>query len=420
MGDVAAKSCFFQLPVNTRINSHLMDVGQRVELPLSGWAVAVFHHIDTTPADWDNLAPADNIFLQRAYLSVIQQCPPPNMQFAYLIFYFHNQPKGIAYLQHLHLNIGQSLQGTLLNQPSLINRIKSAITKLGNFNLLVCGNLLLTGAHGFHFPNGNPSETTTLLEHALSATAQSFRQQGCSTDLTMIKDISPCCHEISDNLGTRGFAAFSFQPNMVLPIQPSWKSLSDYLLAMSSKYRVRARRAFKKKEGLALHELNSKVIALESSQMMALYQAVAAKADFNAFTLHHDYFEQLKLRFPRDFRVFAYYDHQEMVGFYTTMRNGTTLEAHFLGFNEAINTHTQLYLNMLYDMVNLAITDHAQTLIFARTAMEIKSSVGAIPEQLDCRLKHRRPIQQSLTPFFVKLFEPQINWIQRHPFRGID
>lgn len=424
MGDVDARSCSFQLPVNTRCSSPnkklVPNTGQRLSLSLPGWSAAVFHNINDIPLDWDEAAPTNDIFLQRPYLSAIQQCPPRHMQFAYLVFYLNHEPKGIAYLQLIRLNIGQSLQGNLHHHPSWLNRFKTAITSLGNFNLLVCGNLLLTGAHGFHFSAGNPAESTILLEHALAMAARSFRQHGHATHLTMVKDISPCCHEISANLGKCGFSAFPFQPNMVLPIQPSWKTSSDYLQAMSSKYRVRARRAMKKKEGLVCHELNSTIITLEAPRMMALYHEVAAKADFNAFTLHEQYFLTLKLRFPESFRVFAYYDHDVMVGFYTTIQNGSTLEAHFLGFSEAVNAHTQLYLNMLYDMVNIAIDSKADTLVFARTAMEIKSSVGAIPEHLDCRLKHQGAIQNLLTPLAVKLFEPKADWIQRHPFRGID
>jgi len=40
-----------------------------------------------------------------------------------------------------------------------------------------------------------------------------------------------------------------------------------------------------------------------------------------------------------------------------------------------------LYLNMLYDMVCHSINKGFKQIIFARTALEIKSSVGAIPEK---------------------------------------
>lgn len=69
---------------------------------------------------------------------------------------------------------------------------------------------------------------------------------------------------------------FSFQPNMVLPIQPSWRRFEDYLEAMSSKYRVRARRAVKKMDGLTRRELSETMVELEEKAMYALYREVAS------------------------------------------------------------------------------------------------------------------------------------------------
>ena len=151
--------------------------------------------------------------------------------------------------------------------------------------------------------------------------------------------------------------------------------------------------------------------------MHELYREVAAHADFNAFDLHPGYFTSMKQAFPQDFRVFGYYQQDELVGFCTTIRNGQSMEAHFLGFRNHLNASHQLYLNMLYDMAQTAIESGAYELVFARTAMEIKSSVGAEPQQLDCRLRHYHGPSNRLMPFFIRLLEPSVQWVQRHPFR---
>ena len=44
----------------------------------------------------------------------------------------------------------------------------------------------------------------------------------------------------------QGFHEFRFLPNMVMGMNPSWTSFEDYLADLQSKYRVRAKRAFKK------------------------------------------------------------------------------------------------------------------------------------------------------------------------------
>ena len=390
-----------------------------IPLQLNDWTARIFHAMQETPQDWDAMAPGSDIFLQRTFLSAIEHCPPEGMGFAYIVFYCQSRPAGIAYGQLLDLRIRKSLDAVLSANPGPWSSIKSTLAGLGRFQMLVCGNMLLTGAHGFYFAADNltDQDAAMLLEGAFRAAGDSFSRRGYKADLIMIKDIDPCCAGVAECLAERRFSNFSFQPNMKLRIPAAWKRFDDYLEAMSSKYRIRARRAFKKREGIVRRELNLQMTAMESPAMYKLYKVVASHADFNPFELHPGYFVGLKNELPRQFRVFAFYMKDEMVGFYTTMRNGGILEAHFLGFCQAANTRHQLYLNMLYDMVGTAIEEGVSELIFARTAMEIKSSVGAEPEQLQCRLRHNHPLANRLMPFFIRLLEPEAEWVQRRPFR---
>lgn len=394
-------------------------VSGRYDLALSGWSVDVFHSIEQAPADWDAGAPPNDIFLQRPFLSAIEYSAPEGMAFAYVVFYLHNRPAGIAYGQLLDLRIKKSLEAPLSANRGRLRALKSFIAGLGRFQMLVCGNMLLTGEHGFYFQHEKleEPEIARLLDQAFEAVAGSFRRRGRKVDLVMMKDINPCCKGVSATMARLGFCDFSFQPNMKLRLSPAWKTFNDYLEAMSSKYRIRARRAFKKRNGIVRRELSPQMTAIEAPAMYALYRDVAAHSDFNAFDLHPGYFTELKNTFPQLFRVFGYYMDDELVGFSTTMRNGDTLEAHFLGFKDAVNSQYQLYLNMLYDMVGTAIEEGVAELVFARTAMEIKSSVGAEPQHLDCRLRHYGPFSNRLMPFLIRLLEPTVEWTPRHPFR---
>ncbi|MBL7791259.1 MAG: GNAT family N-acetyltransferase, partial [Saprospiraceae bacterium] len=81
------------------------------------------------------------------------------------------------------------------------------------------------------------------------------------------------------------------------------------------------------------------------------------------------------------------------------------------------NTHHQLYLNMLYDIVKQGIETGAKRVVFSRTAMEIKSSVGATPHYLHSFLRHRCWWGNLILPFMVRFLEPPVKWTGRHPFR---
>ncbi|MCC7244719.1 MAG: hypothetical protein IT269_03490, partial [Saprospiraceae bacterium] len=58
-----------------------------------------FRAVDEAGMEWDAAAPDDNLFLQRSYLRVLEECPPEGMRFGYLVFYLENRPVGVAVCQ---------------------------------------------------------------------------------------------------------------------------------------------------------------------------------------------------------------------------------------------------------------------------------------------------------------------------------
>lgn len=55
---------------------------------------------------------------------------------------------------------------------------------------------------------------------------------------------------------------------------------------------------------------------------------------------------------------------------------------------------------------------------FARTALEIKSSVGAVPENLYCYLRHQNPLVNKFTGTLLDYLKPVEEWLPRHPFKS--
>ena len=72
---------------------------------------------------------------------------------------------------------------------------------------------------------------------------------------------------------------------------------------------------------------------------------------------------------------------------------------------------------MLYDMIAYSINKGFKEIVFARTALEIKSSVGAKPEKMYGFIKHQNPIIDSKIEKLFGYLEPQIDWKERNPFK---
>jgi hypothetical protein len=73
---------------------------------------------------------------------------------------------------------------------------------------------------------------------------------------------------------------------------------------------------------------------------------------------------------------------------------------------------------MLYDMLGCSIHNGFKRINFGRTAMEIKSSIGAKPEQLFGWMQHKNTMVNRNLGFIFNLLEPKAKWIERNPFKS--
>ncbi len=358
-------------------------------------------------------------FLSPAYLQLLEKYPPQGIKTGLLFFFHHGWPKAGMVVQQFRFSAARQLKlATPDQQQNVWRRSWSGLGKqlasCISCGVLVGGQLLATGPHGFNAPAPlSPTQTAMALE----ALAAHLGQKGIRIEALLAKEPSGT----DSDWKAAGFLPLPMQPNMTLHVQPEWKNFDGYIQAMSSKYRVRVRRARKKLDGIERRELNHSEIVALSPQLLAYYEEVISDADFNAVHVHQGYFAGLKAAFPNTFRLWGYFREGKLIGFCTALLQNQEMDAHFIGFSRAMNAHYQLYLNMLYDLVDAGIQSGVERIVFARTALEIKSSVGAEPEWAPVWMRLRRPAlhlaaTQLTTPLTAWL-APEANWVQRHPFR---
>jgi len=396
------------------ITSELISLGEDTEVQL-------YRKIETVPDTWDQLAPANNIFLQRTFLQVLEHFPPLEMQFAYLIFFQNKIPTGVAIAQIQLFQANQNIQETK-DEDGLLGRfgnfVKEKVAENISFYTLVCGNLLLTGTHGFYFGGSKNRDQVELLYKGLNAVLPKLKIQGIDVSAILIKEIgSEAKPDIRPDL-VKYYKEFTMQPNMIFELDPNWRTFQDYVDSLSSKYRVRMKRAFKKAGVISKENLNAEMISKNKERIHQLYLGVANNSDFNSAVLHEDYFLELKKAFPKRFQMIGYFLENQLIGYYTTIKNHSELEAHFLGFDYEQNVIHQTYLNILFDITKDGIMSGVEKIIFARTALEIKSSVGAIPEEMYFYARHRSNFSNRVLQTMVEYLQPKSpKWIQRHPFK---
>jgi len=373
--------------------------------------------IDSLPATWDTVA-HDNAFLQTPYLRVLEESAPTNMRCFFIGIYEKEHLIGVALAQYLDIS---KLYSFGERQHCMKTKVRNFAFRRLARHVLFVGNTMITGQNGYTFIKPlAPEDLSRLLRSMADALMGHFKQEGIRIHLVSFKDFYT---EDSQALGNRAFRSlfhFSVQPNMIFRLLPSWQNMHDYVADLQKKYRDQYKRAQKKGEGIVCSEMDLSMIQTYEEEMYALYHHVALNAPFNTFFLAKNHFYVFKKQCGDRFKVFGYFLEDKLIGFHTLLLNGQTLETYFLGYDAAHQKERMLYLNMLYRMTAFGIENQFQRIIFGRTALEIKSSIGAEPVPMFGFMQHNQPWVQKLLPRLFKNLEPPIRWEQRHPFKKLN
>jgi len=291
------------------------------------------------------------------------------------------------------------------------NQIRNLLFRKFSSKVLVVGNNMLSGQNAFAI-SAKAKEQQVL--NTLKEIVQNWEN---TYHISLIKDFT--IPEI-DQQATHHFQqdyAFSAQPAMVLSIPSHWKGEADYVNDLHKKYRDQYKRCRKKGAELVSKELSEQEILEQQELIHKLYLHVAEHAPVNTFFLPSTHFYEFKKQLKEDFILRGYYVNEVLVGFTSVIRHGSELETYFLGYEETIQREKMLYLNMLYDILACGIANSFERINFGRTALEIKSSIGAEPVELMGYMRHSNPLIQLNLSWIFPLLEPKVVWNQRSPFK---
>ena len=374
----------------------------------------IYSSVNQLPEKWDELA-SSTIFLSKAYLEILEKAAPINMHCHFIGIYKDRTLVGIAVSQFLDLNLLESFGE---RDQCVKTSVRNFLFKNFCSHILLIGNNTLTGQNAFAFSeSANQAAILKALQQAVKALKKVYSERGKKVHLCSLKDF------YEDELNRfeipefSSYLQFSTQPNMVFDIRENWNNEVDYVAALSKKYRDQYKRARKKTTGIIKKQLSLEEIITQENTIYDLYYHVAKCAPFNTFFLPKNHFAVFKEQLKENFLFYGYFENEKLIGFNTLIKNGADLDTYFLGYDDSIQKEKMLYLNMLYDMIGYAIKEKFKTIIFARTALEIKSSVGAKPIKMFGLMSHNNKLINNQLDFFFRYLEPQTVWKERHPFQ---
>ena len=363
---------------------------------------------------WSELECTDNLYFNPKYLETLAN--NINIQFAYIVL-FDNDKKAIAFatiqIVDFYLDSVQNDMQSVVEWVKCMGRRLRIISPEKPFKILTCGNTFVSGEHGVFIKNDQDKKT--ILREIANAVV-TYSNSNTNVDVFMLKDFEKESLFITDELYEEGYNSFKVDPNMVLSLNENWESLDDYLASLKTKFRVKARRALKLSSSLQVEDVTEDRLRDLLPEMDVLYKTVSTKASFNLGDFNLKTFRALKEKIGDDYIIKAYWLEDQLVGFLSGMINKNTLDAHFVGIDYKHNRDYAVYQRMLYDYINMAIQNKLDIVNLGRTASEIKSSIGAIPQDLTIYLRHKKTIPNKILSLFLNKIQPT-EFKQKHPFK---
>ncbi|QXP68748.1 GNAT family N-acetyltransferase [Polaribacter sp. AHE13PA] len=378
-----------------------------------------FSSIDEIPSQiWEALDCTKNSYFHPYFLKYIEK-NHPEITFSYIVLVDQkNIPTAFASLTIINFELN-----SIKNDFEILKTIGKKLHVFPGkkpLQLLICGSPFVSGEHGiFIKQNQDKKAIIKELAESINHFVNSDKKLKKQIDAFLIKDFTKESLPITNTLKKFSYHPFSVEPNMKLQLHENWQNFDDYLAAMKTKFRVKAKKAFKQSVAIKIKDVTLENIDKMLPEMTILYEKVASNAGFNLGVFNLETYRNFKKLFGENYILKSYCLDDKLVGFVSGIINQESLDAHFVGIDYQLNREHAIYQRMLYDYIEIAIDKKLKTINFGRTASEIKSSVGAVPQDLTMYLRHQKTIKNKILKLFLQRVQPT-PFQQKFPFKTLE
>ncbi|MBL7923691.1 MAG: GNAT family N-acetyltransferase [Bacteroidia bacterium] len=362
-------------------------------------------------------------FLRRDYLLALEEAAPPGLSFRYLSHKKGRKSDLLFYFQVINLSsreVGQIVHfepySKMMSGISmLIQNLLFGVKKDKPHYLVVCGNMCLSGEYGVVAPAEVKDKTAELLMEAVQCVNRELDKKG-KVVANIVKDYPSELDPYGNILKSRKFNALVMDPIMKMEIRSHWNRFDDYLADLSAKYRQRFLQARKKIADFEIRSLSETDLIRLKPRLDVLYKAVQDKSPVRLIKTDAAYLISLSRHLGEKITFKGIFKEGELLAFLCGIHAGDHYEAHHIGIDYHYNKSHSLYLNLLYLYIEMAIANRVSLLSFGRTALEMKTTVGAVPHAYNAYIKLSNSLLNSISSHLLPA-EASSNWIPRNPFR---
>jgi len=372
-----------------------------------------------SPKIWQGLQCAKNIYFNPDFLKSVEK-NHSEIIFSYIVLIDKNSsPIAFASIQivSFHIDDIKNDLELLIRKLKNIGRKLHILPSKKPLKILISGNTFVSGEHGI-FIKKNQDKKIIIKELAKAILHFVNANKKLKIDAFLLKDFRNKSLFIYNELRDYNYHPFSVEQNMMLKLDENWHVFDDYLASMKTKFRVKARKAFLRSTDIKIENVTLENIDIQLPKMTALYKKVVDNADFNLGNFNLNSFKDLKENLGSNYILKTYWLQDNIVGFISGVINQKSLDAHFVGIDYLLNKEYAIYQRMLYDYIEIGIEKKLNSINFGRTASEIKSSVGAVPQDLTMYIRHKKSITNKILKLFLQRIQPT-PFQQKFPFKNL-
>lgn len=363
-------------------------------------------------AVFEELGCAASFYFEKFFLDAFAKANP-TIDHQYLLIHDKERVVALAIIQNLSVRVENTAE-----KLSLQNKMARSLQQYLNskkVNVSICGNLFLSGNYGVFIKGG--VDKYRIYGH-IAKTLRTSKK----ASVFFLKDFKKLELPETQAVCSYQFQALEMEPNMRLQLR--WQDFDSYKAALRSKYRVKINKADTQSAGLTVKSLNAQDVREQIKTLQKLYCNITYKALFATIDMTIETYALLLERFgetrnencSNGIHINTYSYGDKIVGFATAFKVRTTLDAHFIGIDYTYNKEFSIYPRILNDYVRLGFDLGCAEVNFGRTSSEIKSTLGAIPQELRCYVRHKRTVANLVFKPLVRQIK-MTKYKQHRPFK---
>ncbi len=206
--------------------------------------------------------------------------------------------------------------------------------------------------------------------------------------------------------------------SMRLQIHPSWQTFEDYMDSLKHKYKQRAKKIRKRGQKLEIRNLDLDDIDREAPNIHGSYHQIIEKQMVKMGRINVDFLKNLK-KIRSDFEIYGIYDQENtFLGFFSYFTSAGMLDMFYIGIISEENVKYNIYFNILYWALAIAIEEGCNCINYGRTALDPKASLGCEPYYSQNFYSLKSPIFSNITQRAQQRFMEKQGevWEIRKPF----